>query len=661
MPYAGSTVIRWNPTNNPVACSGSGGSSGWSGAKSTSLYSSFPTGALFSTTTFTLSCSNSAGTSSEQVTVQVGQEQQQQTCQDPQALNYGGLLPCRYQQNNQVSVDIWADDDDVNFRDSTIVHWQANNANSCQASGGTGGWSGTRGPSGTFFTGDLTSTRTFSIVCSNNSSSDSDSVTINVDEDNGGNVSVDISADDTRIDEGDSTRVRWTSDNADFCEGEDGDNGWNGRDLGTDGSRDTGDLDRDTTFRITCFDNNGDEDSDSVTIRTDNGGGNVSVDLTADDTSIDSGDSTRIRWNSDNADSCEGEDGTSNWRNRDLDTDGSFNTGSLTRDTTFSIRCENDDDSDDDLVTIRVRDGDTDQDFGNAPTAITTSAINITSGNAQLSSLILNSSGISATAWFEWGATPGLGFSTQRDSVGTQASVVHPAVASGLSPRTVYYYRAVAENAYGRSNGAILSFITNEISQFIAAAPTVIRTTSLIGGSGAGELVKLSIDGGAEIITAGEQRYYQVTWENVSSQILRDVVLRVLLPKTMTYDGSNKGVFSSADNSLNLDVGTLRPGDTDDLFLVASANRSTESGEQIVVVANLVYTTPNDTQGDAVAYTTHRFTGAGSVLGAAALFGGDFLPSTFFGWLILLILLLILAALIRHLFKQSPESRVAQS
>src|SRR3990167_5548549 len=124
----------------------------------------------------------------------------------------------------------------------------------------------------------------------------------------------------------------------------------------------------------------------------------------------------------------------------------------------------------------------------------------------------------------------------------------------------------------------------------------------------------LTIDGGAELITSGEKRYYQVTWENVSSQTLQKVVLRVLLPQTMIFEGANKGGFSSTDNSLNLDIGTLRPGEGDDLFMVASAGHDIEDGELIVIVANLVYTDSSGLQGDALAYATHRMASAGSVL-----------------------------------------------
>jgi|GEM_PF-4729593 len=675
--FGGATVVRWFPTNNPTSCTGLGGTNDWGGPKITGN-GSFYTGALFSTTTFSMYCSNSAGTSNpESVTVAVGNQPQPPQppppppVPPPQPPPPQPPPPPPPPAPGQPSVTITADDTSLDEGENTIVRWDSSNATSCTGFDGANSWSGAKTLDGSFFTGTLSSTKTFSISCFNSAGvSDSDSVTINVRQDNdndGGNVSVRITADDTSIDEGDSTRVRWTSEDADFCEGEDGDNGWNNRDLDTDGSFNTGDLDRDTTFRITCFGDGGERDSDSVTINVDRGKSrDISVRLTADDTSIRSGDSVRLSWDTDNAELCEGRNGTSDWDGRDLDEDGgSFRTRSINRDTTFRITCENrDGDEDSDSVTIRILDDSGGIDSGNAPTAITTSAINITITSAQLNSLILNSSTSSASAWFEWGLTPSLGSATPRNSVGTAASVSHSATVTGLLPGRVYYYRAVAENAFGQGTGSVLSFITSEVAGVATPPPTTIvrpTTTIVTRGVSTSSLVKLSIDGGAELITLGEKRYYHVEWENISNQTLEDVVLRVILPGTMIFEGTNKGEFSPADNSLNLDLGNLRSGDGDDLFLAASVRPGTKDGEVIVVVANLVYTETSGVQGDATAYASHRVgVGDGSVLGASALFGAGFLPDSFFGWLILIILILILVALLRYLFAQSRDQRPPQ-
>jgi uncharacterized repeat protein (TIGR01451 family) len=69
----GSTMISWSPTNNPTFCNASGGRPGdsWLGPKSTSS-GTFPTGRLYAPTTYVMTCGNSAGTTIESVTVNVG-------------------------------------------------------------------------------------------------------------------------------------------------------------------------------------------------------------------------------------------------------------------------------------------------------------------------------------------------------------------------------------------------------------------------------------------------------------------------------------------------------------------------------------------------------------------------------------------------------------
>ncbi len=169
----------------------------------------------------------------------------------------------------------------------------------------------------------------------------------------------------------------------------------------------------------------------------------------------------------------------------------------------------------------------------------------------------------------------------------------------------------------------------------------------------------LTIDGGSDIITSGERRNYHVTWKNVSNQPLTKVVLRVLLPQAMTLETTNKGSFSSADNTLTLNINTLNPNEGGELFLVANANGTFKEGELAVVVANLVYTDQSSTQGDALAYATHTAHNAQSSLGAFAFGAGTFLPVNLFGWLLLIILVLILVLLGKYLYGEFSRPKPA--
>jgi len=81
------------------------------------------------------------------------------------------------------TVDIKANNSDgpitISYNNSATVSWSSENADRCCASGD---WSGTKSTSGTYPTGNLTSSKTYTIRCYNDEESVSDSVTVNIDE-----------------------------------------------------------------------------------------------------------------------------------------------------------------------------------------------------------------------------------------------------------------------------------------------------------------------------------------------------------------------------------------------------------------------------------------------------------------------------------------------
>ena len=209
------STLTWN-SSNATSCSSS-----WGGSNSTSGSSViYPT----YTTNYTITCYGNGQQASAAASVYVNQYHQQtcqdttasnyggilpctyiQVCQDPSALNYRGVLPCSYQQiqvcqdvnalnyrgvlpcrynvvvNNRPTVTLYADQNSVSYNGTATVRWLTTNATSCYANGGSVGWAGTKsiGP-GSFYTGSLTSSKTYTITCNNNYGSATDSVTINV-------------------------------------------------------------------------------------------------------------------------------------------------------------------------------------------------------------------------------------------------------------------------------------------------------------------------------------------------------------------------------------------------------------------------------------------------------------------------------------------------
>jgi hypothetical protein len=83
--------------------------------------------------------------------------------------------------NNQPTVVVFANQTNIPYNGTSTISWITTNATSCVASGGSIGWAGTKSiGSGSFYTGSLTTSRTYTMTCSNSFGSATDSETISV-------------------------------------------------------------------------------------------------------------------------------------------------------------------------------------------------------------------------------------------------------------------------------------------------------------------------------------------------------------------------------------------------------------------------------------------------------------------------------------------------
>ncbi len=661
--YDGSTTIYWN-SSNATFCHSIGRTIGWSGNKPTS--GSYYAPNLRNTTTFHITCSNSAGSSGNSVTVTVGAEQQNPT------------------------VSIHASPSTVNYNGSAVISWNSNNASYCSASGGTNGWAGNKNLSGTFNTGNLTNTTTYQITCTNSSGSVNGSATVYVSGAQTQNPTVSIDADDSSLDYGESTRIRWNSNNADYCTASGGTNGWSGN-RNTSGSFYTGQMTSDKTFRINCYNNSG-SDSDSVTVRVvdddDNDyNDNTRVSISAARTRIGLNESTTIRWDSDNAEYCRGSGGLNGWagtRNRS----GSFNTGPLPRTTTFTIICGNDNYNYNYYYGYNNYNNEVSRSVsvvvsGNQPlppqsgnylTATTTAATQISNTSARVNSVISNSRNLPANAWFEWGRTMSLGNKTAVTPIGTSPSVVHADNLNGLSPRTTYYYRIVAENSEWRNIGSMLSFTTTGTPR-----TEVIKTTktsytppsSLV-------LVSSSIDRNQPITSTidnsrprpGDEINYTINYQNVGTASITSLTMRVDLPLEVDYLFSNRNNPIISGHTLIFNLGTLKANGQDTLSIRTRVRTDIPSGTNLNFPATLTYIDPSGspqmvtTNVSAQVWSQSELGGSEDEFGdedpfaANALFSDSFFPTNIFGWLFLIILLLVLILLSRNVYSKFTETRI---
>ncbi len=301
---------------------------------------------------------------------------------------------------------------------------------------------------------------------------------------------------------------------------------------------------------------------------------------------------------------------------------------------------------------------------GATPTATTLLATENSGGSATLNGLVFSSSSAyPSNAWFDWGTDASVGNKTQTVNVGSLPSVKHADVITGLVQGRTYYYRIVTENTYGKSYGSTMSFVAMastpvQDNTVVISTPTRTVTkptiTVINRGTATQSLIALTLDGGTEAINGGEKRSYHVTWKNDSTQILTNVVLRVMFPQTMKVESTTNGVLSSADNTVVVDVKSLAVGEMGEAFIVATPDNGLAVGDLLVVTANMVYTDAGGVQSDAVAYVTHRIAGSNG-FGASIFGAGSFMPTTLLGWIILIALILALVLLGNHLYGRFSE------
>ena len=120
---------------------------------------------------------------------------------------------------------------------------------------------------------------------------------------------------------------------------------------------------------------------------------------------------------------------------------------------------------------------------GNVPSVSTNSAtVNSTSSATLYGSVNPNNS--STNAWFEYGQSQSLGFSTNTfPAGGGNSQNSFSSNISNLSSNTTYYYRIAAQNSYGTARGSILSFTTLADQQQQQGGSPIARTDGSSGVS----------------------------------------------------------------------------------------------------------------------------------------------------------------------------------
>ncbi len=298
--FGGTSTLNWD-SQHATGCMASGAAD-WSGPRA-ATGSALVT--VFATTTYVVECGDGVSSSTASATVSVV----------PVAVS----LP---------TVTLSADPVLVEAGSSTTLTWVSTHAATCTASGG---WSGPRATSGSEVV-TPTATTTYELACSNATGTATTSVEVGFME----AVSVptvSLTAASTQVTEGSTTTLTWESTHATACMASGAGDFTGDRALAGQVEVTVSAL---TTYTITCG-NGTATATDSVTVTVTLPEGTVpTVNLSALPSSVASGATSTLAWNTSGADSCEallGWTGTRATSGEEI--------VSVTGTTTYELRCEN--------------------------------------------------------------------------------------------------------------------------------------------------------------------------------------------------------------------------------------------------------------------------------------------------------------------------------
>lgn len=302
-------------------------------------------------------------------------------------------------------------------------------------------------------------------------------------------------------------------------------------------------------------------------------------------------------------------------------------------------------------------------DVGQSP-AVATRTANVISANSALVYGDITPNGNATTAWFEYGTTPSLGLRTSFQNMGSNGAVTLSSVVTNLSPNTVYYYRAAAQNAYGINYGTILNFRTNPIVAIEVPQPTPVVTTIIqriiqqvpapttvpvvitqqVSRTSTGDDISCFIL--VPLLSPaspypGQEFTFTITYKNTCETDFSDVTLKVVLPAQAELRTTNLPYTFDNGNTLTYNIGPIYRNVESTIIIQGVIKSSAKPGDTLIF-SGLVNFNDNDGRyRSAVAYLSDSIgqKTAGNLL--ASIFGA---LGGWGLWLLLLLFLLLLIA-----------------
>ncbi len=260
-----------------------------------------------------------------------------------------------------------------------------------------------------------------------------------------------------------------------------------------------------------------------------------------------------------------------------------------------------------------------------------------------------DANGCSATTYFQYGRTENFGNKTGSVNRGNNSGSMAQSF-TGLSSNTKYYFRAVAENCEGTSYGSTRSFTTSRTTTVIDTNTDIVTT----GGLGGNSMVRLTITNNREIVRAGREVGYDVTWTNISGRKLENLVLEVNFPEQMKVIDTDRGLIERNTKTVIYEIDSLDIKETGEMTILTETGSGLRDGDPVVAQAIMAFENPKTTATEnAIAYDADEFSNADSSVLGASLFGLTFFPTSLAGWLLVILIILLIVILARYFMRKN--------
>lgn len=295
--------------------------------------------------------------------------------------------------------------------------------------------------------------------------------------------------------------------------------------------------------------------------------------------------------------------------------------------------------------------------------ASTTYATGISGTSAVLNGVSIAGNS-STNSYFQYGTTTALGSSVGSQTVSSCGTLYNSYNLTGLQSNKTYYYRIATGNTYGQ----IKSFTTGNVATTVIVSNTTntntnTTTTSTNTNTGGGSgiiYLALDITPDFENVSVGDVVNFTVDYRNLYNGTLEDVIIQVMFPEEIEYVKSTQGFYSVQDRALIVDLGDLEDDEKGSFLVQAEVFGRFNNQDVVVTIAEGTYDHPTieNAQGSSTAYALNTILLNRSTLGAFA-FGAGFFPGIF-GWLFLLLILLLIVWVSRKIYNDHQDRKAVK-